>query len=125
MNHIDTKCAEEKKAREEFAEVAAGEQSVASEEVEKAVRDLLALRHKMDEDELASSRLKAVIMNAMKNSERLVRADGTLLATWLAGARKKVIDYKAIMEKYLVKNEDIEANTTYKSGSRIFSIEEV
>lgn len=124
MKHINTKCAEEAKARKDYAVEKPGT-VVADEKLEAAVRELLALRHKIDEDELSASRLKAVIMNAMKHSCTLKSKSGALLATWTAGAPKKDIDYASILKKYNVTQADIDANTRFKPGSRVFSIEEL
>lgn len=125
MEHIDTVCEEEKKARKEYAEVKAGDPVVADEGLEATVRELLALRHKMDEDALQASRLKAVIMNAMKNSDILVGNGGTVLARWVAGSVKKSVDYATIFKLYKVAQEDIDANTNVKRASRTFSVEEL
>ena len=125
MEHIDTVCAEEKKARKDFKEVKPGAPAVADEKLEARVRELLALRHKMDEDALAASRMKAEIMNAMKNSDTLVGKSGVVLARWTAGSTKKTIDYAALMKLYKVAQADIDANTSTKTASRTFSIEEL
>lgn len=125
MNHIDTKCEEEKKARKDFADVKPGDPVVADDNLEATVRELLALRHKMDEDELQASRLKAVIMNAMGHADTLKNKKGAVLATWILGSENKNVNYAAIFKKYKVTAEDIEANTKYKRASRTFSIEEL
>lgn len=124
MKHIDTTCKEETKARANYKDVEPGE-VVADEKLEAAVRELLALRHKMDEDALAASRLKAIIMDAMKKKDTLKSKSGVVLATWVLGNESKSIDYQAIFKKYQVKQEDIDANTKFKRASRTFSIEEV
>ena len=124
MEHIKTTCDEETKARADYKEVEPGE-VVADEQIEGTVRELLALRHKMDEDALAASRMKAIIMNAMKNKDTLKSKSGVVLATWTLGSESKSVDYKAIFKKYKVTKEDIEANTKLKRASRTFSIEEV
>ena len=124
MKHIETKCAEEKAARKKFAEVKPGV-AIADERLEATVRELLALRHKMDDDELAASKLKAVIMAAMGNSSELKNKDGLLLATWAEGSRKKEIDYAWIFKRYKVTDEDIASATTFKATSRKFEIEEI
>ena len=124
MKHIDTVSSEETKARADYKDVEPGE-VVADEKLEVTVRGLLALRHKMDEDALAASRMKAVIMNAMKKKDTLKSKSGVVLATWVIGNGSKSIDYQAIFKKYKVKQEDIDANTKFKRASRTFSIEEV
>jgi len=124
MKHIDTTCEEETKARADYKDVEPGE-VVADEKLEATVRELLALRHKMDDDALAASRMKAVIMNAMKKKDTLKSKSGVVLATWVLGSESKTVDYKAVFKKYKVKQEDIDANTKIKRASRTFSIEEV
>ena len=124
MNHIKTKSEEEEKARKDYATVKKGE-VVADEKLEATVRELLALRHKMDDDELAASKLKAIIMNAMKHSDTLKSKSGVLLATWMAGSLKRKINYDAIFKKYKVAQADIDANTKYTADSRKFEIEEI
>lgn len=123
MKHIDTVCKDEKKARNDYAKAETDTNTVADEALEATVRKLLALRHKMDEDELEASKMKAVIMKAMKKSDTLKSKDGTLLVTWRQGSSKKTVDYKSIFKKYKVTKEDIEANTTTKIGSRAFVLE--
>lgn len=125
MKHIDTTCAEEKQARKKFAEVHTGETVVAEEGIEKVVRDLLDLRHKMDEDALKASTMKASIMAYMKNADTLKGKDGTVLAKWVAGNINRDVDYKGILMKYAVSQEDVDAFTKERRGSRVFSIEEV
>jgi hypothetical protein len=124
MKHIETTCEEETKARSDYKDVEPGE-VVADDKLEATVRELLALRHKMDEDALAASRMKAVIMNAMKKKDTLKSKSGVVLATWVLGNESKTVDYKAVFKKYKVKQEDIDANTKIKRASRTFSIEEV
>lgn len=127
MKHIDTTSEEEKKARNDYKELKASEKPVvADEKLEATVRELLALRHKMDEDELQASKLKAIIMNAMKHSAELKSAkDGTLLVSWREGSTKSSVDYKGLLKKLKVKvsDEDLKAFTTVKKASRTFNIE--
>ncbi len=125
MKHIDTTCAEETKARSDYSTTKIGQIAEADDKIEATVRELLALRHKMDEDALNASKLKALIMVFMKNAETLKSKSGTVLATWVPGSQKKEINYQAIMKKYGVTQADIDANTKYKKASRTFSIEEV
>lgn len=123
MKHIDTTSAEEKQARKEYAEVKPGLPVVADEKTEATVRELLALRHRIDEEELQASKLKAELMNAMGGAALMKSKDGTRLVSWGVGATKKVVDYKALLAKYNVTDEDVAAHTTQKTGSRVFSIE--
>ena len=123
MKHIQTKCAEEDGARKKYKEVEAGSVMVADENLEATVRELLALRHKMDDDELKASKMKAVIMNAMAKKETLKSKSGVTLATWVLGSEKKKTNYEAIFKKYKVKAEDIAANTKYERASRTFEID--
>jgi len=123
MTHIETTCEEEKKARKDFKEVKPGDPKVADEKLEATVRELLALRRKMDEDELKASKLKAVIMNAMQNTDTLKSKSGVVLVSWTQGNAKNNVDYKGLLKKYKVTDEDIAAFTTVKVGSRVFSVE--
>lgn len=125
MEHIDTKSEEEKKARNDYQVAVKGDVAIADDKVEATVRELLDLRHKMDEDALKASKLKAVIMNAMKSAEQLKNKEGLLLATWASGRISKTVDYKKIFVKYGVSDEDIKANTKESRSSRNFSIEEI
>ena len=121
MKHIVTKCAEETKARDKYKSVEAGDAVIADEKLEALVRELLAFRHKMDEDELRASQMKAVIMSAMKERDTLKSKSGVKLATWTISSRKKT-NYAAIFKKYNVKQSDIDANTKYET-SRVFEID--
>ena len=125
MNHIVTTCEEETKARESYKKVEPGDPVVADDELEATVKKLLALRHKMDDDMLEASKMKAVIMAAMKGSDTLKNKAGVTIATWVAGNVSKKVDYKGLLKKYKVAKEDIEAFTTTSVGSRVFSLEEV
>lgn len=124
MKHINTVCEEEKKARKAYAEVKTDEPAKASAEIEEKVRELLALRHKMDEDALAASRLKAVIMGAMKGSSCLQGESGATLATWVKGAESKTVDYEKLLKANNISQEEVAKYTTFKTGSRVFSVEE-
>ena len=125
MTHIETTCKEEKDARNDFKDIEKGDPVVADEALEKTVRDLLALRHKMDEDALEASKMKAAIMKAMGHRDTLKSKDGTLLVSWNQGSTKSTVDYKGLLAKYKVKvsNEDLKAFTTTKVGSRVFNLE--
>ena len=125
MEHIDTKSEEEKKARNDYQVAVKGDVVIADDKVEATVHELLDLRHKMDEDALKASKLKAIIMNAMKSAEQLKNKKGLLLATWTSGRISKTVDYKKIFVKYGVSDEDIKANTKESRSSRNFSIEEI
>ena len=123
MKHIVTKCAEEDKARNQYKNVKAESAVEADKELEAVVRELLALRHKMDDDELKASQMKAVIMEAMKEHELLKAKDGTVLAKWSLGSVKKQVNYEAILKKYKVTPQDLEANTKFGRASRTFEID--
>lgn len=123
MKHIVTKCAEEDKARKQYKDVKAESAVEADKELETMVRELLALRHKMDDDELKASQMKAVIMEAMKEHELLKAKDGTVLAKWSLGSVKKQVNYDAIFKKYKVTPQDLEANTKFGRASRTFEID--
>ena len=122
MTHIKTTCPEETKAKDEFKQVGA-KPVIADESLEATVRELLALYRKMDEDALKASQLKAVIMNAMKDSDTLKTKSGLVLVSWTSGNTKSSVDYKGLLKKYKVTDEDIAAFTTTKVGSRVFSVE--
>ena len=123
MKHIVTKCAEENAARKAFKDVKPEAVVEADEKLEATVRELLALRHKMDEDELKASQMKAVIMNAMKDGETLKSKKGVVLATWVQGAEKKKVDYAAIFKLWKVPAGVVEAHTKYERASRTFEID--
>ena len=123
MKHIVTKCAEEDKARKQYQNVKAESAVEADKELEAIVRELLALRHKMDDDELKASQMKAVIMKAMKEHELLKAKDGTVLAKWSLGSVKRQVNYDVIFKKYKVTPQDLEANTKFGRASRTFEID--
>ena len=125
MEHIDTVCAEEKKARSAFSKVVEQKPVVATDEQRARVVELLALRHKMDEDELRASVMKAEIMNIMKTADKLVDKDGTVLATWVAGDQKRSVDYAGLLKELKVAKEVVEKFTKIKTSSRKFSLEEI
>ena len=124
MKHIETTCEEEKKARREFAHPKADAKPVVATDEQKAkILELLALRHKMDQDALRASAMKAEIMNMMGFSDSMVDNDGTKLVSWVEGSTKKSVDYAGLFKKYGVKDEDVAAYTKTKVGTRTFSIE--
>ena len=124
MKHIDTTSEEERKARKEYANPKPDEKPVvATDELRTKILELLALRHKMDEDALKASAMKAYIMNAMKFADAIVDKDGTALVSWVEGPTKKTVDYAGLFKKYGVTDEDVASYTKTKIGTRTFSIE--
>ena len=123
MKHINTTHDDEAKAKSDYADVKPGEPVVADHDTEKAVRDLLQIMREIDEKTLEASRLRGIIMNAMKHTETLKAEDGTLLCTWTAGNITKKVDYKGLFKMYNVKAEDIAKFTKASQGARRFSLE--
>ena len=121
MKHINTKSAAEADARTKYAEAREGF-VVASEDLEKKVAELLALRHKMDEDELLKSQLMGEIMDEMKSATVLANKAGSVIATWKAAPMKSAVDYKGLLKHLKATKEDIAAYTNTKLGARTFEL---
>ena len=121
MIHIETKSAAETEARKKYAN-ANDSVAVASDELAAKVEDLLALRHKMDDDELLKSKKMAEIMEAMKESTVLKDKEGKVIVTWKKASIKSKINYKGLLKKLKVKKEDIAAFTKLETGARTFEI---
>lgn len=122
MIHIETKSALEKKARADYAAPEVAAEMVAGDELAGMVAELLALRHKMDEDELKKSVLMGKIMDRMKNSTILKAGDGRVIATWSLPERKTSVDYKGLLNHLKATNEDILKFSTTKVGARKFEL---
>ena len=121
MIHIETKSAAETEARKNYAN-ANDSVAVASDELAAKVEDLLALRHKMDEDELLKSKKMAEIMNEMKEATVLKDKDGKVIVTWKKASVKAKINYKGLLKKLKAKESDIAAFTKFETGARAFEI---
>ena len=121
MIHIETKSAAETEARKKYAN-ANDSVAVASDELAAKVADLLALRHKMDEDELLKSKKMAEIMEAMKEATVLKDKDGKIIVTWKKASVKAKINYKGLLKKLKAKESDIAAFTKFETGARTFEI---
>ena len=121
MVHIETKSAAETDARKKYAN-ANDSVAVASDELAAKVADLLALRHKMDEDELLKSKKMAEIMEEMKEATVLKDKDGKIIVTWKKASVKAKINYKGLLKKLKAKESDIAAFTKFETGARTFEI---
>jgi len=121
MNHIVTKSEIETKARVKYAE-AKPSVMVADDALAKKVADLLALRKKMDEDELRKSQMMGEIMEQMKKATVLKNKHGVVIATWREASSKSKIDYKGLCKLYNVSKEDVKAYTTTSLGARTFEL---
>ena len=121
MIHIETKSAAETEARKKYAN-ANDSVAVASDELAAKVADLLALRHKMDEDELLKSKKMAEIMEEMKEATVLKDKDGKVIVTWKKASVKAKINYKGLLKKLKAKESDIAAFTKFETGARTFEI---
>ena len=123
MKHIVTTSEEETKAKNEYAELKAGEPVVADENTEAAAHELLQVMREIDEKELQASKLRGALMSAMKHSATLKNKDGVILCTWCEGNITKKIDYKGLFKLYGIKQEDIAKYTKASQGARRFSLE--
>ena len=121
MVHIETKSAAETEARKKYAN-ANDSVVVASDVLASKVADLLALRHKMDEDELLKSKKMAEIMSEMKEATVLKDKDGKVIVTWKKASVKAKINYKGLLKKLNAKESDIAAFTKFETGARTFEI---
>ena len=121
MVHIETKSAAETEARKKYSN-ANDSVVVASDELASKVADLLALRHKMDEDELLKSKKMAEIMEEMKDATVLKDKDGNVIVTWKKASVKAKINYKGLLKKLNAKESDIAAFTKFETGARTFEI---
>lgn len=123
MKHIVTTHEDESKAKADYAELKPGDPVVATEDVENAAHDLLKVLKEIDEKESEASRLRGILMNAMKHSSTLKSKDGTILCTWKEGNITNKVDYKGLFKLYGVKAADIVQFTKQSQGARRFSIE--
>ena len=121
MNHIVTKSEIETKARVKYAE-AKPSVMVADDALAKKVSDLLALRKKMDQDELLKSQMMGEIMEQMKKATVLKNKDGAVIVTWKEASSTSKVDYKGLCKLYKVKKEDYAAYTTTSTGARTFEL---
>ena len=121
MNHIVTKSEIETKARVKYAE-AKPSVMIADDALAKKVADLLALRKKMDEDELRKSQLMGEIMEQMKKSTVLKNKDGAVIVTWKEASSSSKVDYKGLCKLYKVSAEDYKKFTTTSVGARTFEL---
>lgn len=123
MKHISTTHEGEAQAKADYAEIHEGEPVVADATAEQAAHDLLKVLKEIDENELEASRLRGILMNAMKHSSTLKSKDGTILCTWKEGNITNKVDYKGLFKLYGVKATDIVKFTKQSQGARRFSIE--
>ena len=121
MIHIETKSAAETDARKKYAN-ANDSVAVASDELAAKVAELLALRHKMDEDELLKSKKMAEIMEEMKEATVLKDKDGKVIVTWKKASVKAKVNYKGLLKKLKATDADIAAFTKTETGARTFEI---
>lgn len=121
MKHINTKSEKETNARVKYANANQGVMQ-ADEKLAAKVAELLALRHKMDEDELRKSELMGEIMSEMKASTVLKDKDGKVIVTWKEANTKTSVNYSGLLKKYKVTNEDIIAFTKTSMGARTFEL---
>ena len=121
MNHIETKSALESDMRAKYAN-AKDAAIEASDELAEKVAELLALRHKMDEDELRKSTLMGEIMSEMKTSTVLKDKTGRVIVTWRAATEKKTTDWKGLCKKLKPSKELVAEFTTSKLGARTFEL---
>lgn len=123
MKHIVTTHEDESKAQADYAELKPGEPVVADATAEQAAHDLLKVLKEIDEKKLEASRLRGILMNAMKHSATLKSKDGIILCTWTDGNITKKVDYKGLFKLYGVKANDIAKFTKASQGARRFSLE--
>ena len=121
MNHIVTKSEIETKARVKYAD-AKPSVMVADDALAAKVAELLALRKKMDEDELRKSQLMGEIMEQMKKSTVLKNRDGVVIVTWKEASSSSKVDYKGLCKLYKVSAEDYKKFTTTSTGARTFEL---
>lgn len=121
MKHINTKSEKETNARVKYANAKQGVMQ-ADEKLAAKVAELLALRHKMDDDELRKSQLMGEIMDEMKTSTVLKDKDGKVIVTWKEANTKASVNYAGLLKKYKVTNEDIIAFTKTSMGARTFEL---
>ena len=107
-----------------------GKTAVASEEVERAVREYRELADKIKGEEENLELWRLEIQKAMGDAESLVTPDGRKLATWKTNKPTEKIDFKAIllevasrvhfdpMELAAIKNE----NSEIRYGTRVFRL---
>lgn len=123
MKHIATTSEAEKNAKKEYTKVKEGTSVEADARIEENAYELFSVLKQIDQLQLRASELKGEIMAAMKDGAQLKSRTGKILVTWLAGSMSKSIDYDGIFKKYKVTDEDIKAFTTFKQGSRKFTLE--
>lgn len=121
MNHINTESEIEKKARVKYAE-AKPSVMTADDALADKVAELLALRKKMDEDELRKSQLMGEIMEEMKTATVLRNKDGAVIVTWTEAGTKTKVDYKGLCKLYKVSAADYKVYTTTSVGARTFKL---
>lgn len=121
MKHINTKSEIETKARVKYAE-AKPSVMVAGDDLANKVGYLLALRKKMDEDELLKSRLMGEIMEAMKTATVLKNGAGVVIVTWSEAKTNTKVDYKGLCKLYKVSADDYKKYTTTSAGARTFEL---
>ena len=107
MKHIKTTHEDETKAKKDYPDVDTQEDVVATPEVEAAARKIYALLKKEDEGKLEMSRLRAVLMNAMKGSTTLKTANGQLLASWVKGNSTRTTDWEGLCKTFKPTAEQI------------------
>ena len=146
MKHIKTTHEEETKAKNAYPDVNSQADVIATAEVESAARQVYALLKKEDEGKLEMSRLRAILMNAMKGNPTLKTEKGQLLASWVKGNSTTTtdweglcktfnptaeqiaqytigVDWEALCKTFKPTDEAIAKFTTTSYGARRFSIE--
>lgn len=100
MKHIKTTHEDETKAKKAYPDVNTQKDVIATPEVEAAARQIYALLKKEDEGKLEMSRLRAVLMNALKGSPTLKTAKGQLLASWVKGNSTTTTDWEGLCKTF-------------------------
>lgn len=106
-----------------------GKTAVATEEVERAVREYRDLAAKIKQEEENLDLWKAEIQKAMGDAEALVLPDGKKLATWKATKDVEKVDWASAFEELAKVYGDADAaasiigeHTTTRPGSRTFRL---
>ena len=106
-----------------------GKTAVATEEVERAVREYRDLAAKIKQEEENLDLWKLEIQKAMGDAEALVLPDGKKLATWKATKDVEKVDWASAFEELSKAFGDAEAaasiigaHTTTRPGSRTFRL---
>lgn len=100
MKHIKTTHEDETKAKKAYPDVNTQKDVIATPEVEAAARQIYALLKKEDEGKLEMSRLRAILMNALKGSPTLKTANGQILASWGKGNSTTTTDWEGLCKTF-------------------------